>query len=108
MIWVEIGSGDKAHRLGDMRFDARIDLREGADRARDRAGRDLLARGDQPFAGAGEFRIGEGELEPERHRLGMDAVGAADRRRHLVFEGALLQRRQQPVDIAQSEYRPRG
>ena len=42
----------QAHGLGDMRFDARIDLREGADRAGNRAGRDLLARGDQPFARA--------------------------------------------------------
>ena len=30
------------HRLGDMRLDARIDLGEGADRAGDGAGRDLL------------------------------------------------------------------
>ena len=40
----------QAHRLGDMRFDARIDLGEGADRAGDRAGRDFLARGNEPLA----------------------------------------------------------
>ena len=40
----------EAHRLGDMCFDARVDLREGADRAGDGAGRDLLARGDEAFA----------------------------------------------------------
>ena len=34
----------QAHRLGDMRLDARIDMREGADRAGDGAGGDLLAR----------------------------------------------------------------
>ena len=44
---VETGSGVEPHRLGDVLFDARIDLGEGADRARDGAGRDLLARGDQ-------------------------------------------------------------
>ena len=86
-----------------MLLDARIDLGEGADRARDRAGRDLLARGDQPLAGAREFRIGVGELEAERRRLGMDAVGAADRRRHLVLEGARLQRREQLVDVGEQQ-----
>jgi hypothetical protein len=34
----------------------RVDLREGTDRAGDGAGRDLLAGGDQPLAGAGKFR----------------------------------------------------
>ena len=41
------------HRLGDMRLDARIDLGEGADRAGDRAGGDLLARGDRAARGRG-------------------------------------------------------
>ena len=47
------------HLLGDMRLDARIDLREGADRAGNRAGRDLLPRRDQPLARAREFGIGD-------------------------------------------------
>ena len=82
-----------------MSFDARIDLREGADRAGDRAGRDLLARRDQALAGAGEFGIGKGELEAEGGRLGMDAVRAADGRRELVFEGAALERGVERVDV---------
>ena len=69
-----------------MRFDARIDLREGADRAGDGAGGDFLARGNEALVRARKFGIGVGELEPEGGRLGMDAVRAADRRRHLVFE----------------------
>ena len=86
-----------------MFLDARIDLREGTDGARDRASRDFLARGDQALAGAAEFGIGVSELEPERHRLGVDAVRAADGRRHLVFEGALLQRRQNLVDVGDED-----
>ena len=89
----------QSHRLGDMRFDARIDLRECADGAGDRAGRDFLAGGDKPLAGAGELRIGVSEFQPERDRFGMNAVGAADGRRHLVLEGALLQCGENLVDV---------
>ena len=80
----------ETHGLGDMRFDARVDLREGADCAGNGAGRDFLACGNQALFRAGEFGIGISQLETERHRLGMDAVRAADGRRHLVFEGAGL------------------
>ena len=59
---------------------------EGADRAGDGAGGDLLAGAHQPLAGAGELGIGDSELEPEGGRLGMDAVAAADRQRVLVLE----------------------
>ena len=62
----------------------------------------------EPLAGAGEFGIGVGELQPERHRLGMNAMRAADGRRHLVLEGALLQRRQHLVDIGYQEVRGTG
>ena len=85
MTWVETGSTVEAQLLGDMRLDPRIDIGEGADRAGDRAGRDLGARRDQPGAAAGELGIGLGQLEPEGDRLGMDAVAAADRRRQLVL-----------------------
>ncbi len=50
--------GLEAHLLGDMLFDARIDLREGADGAGDGAGRDFLARRDQRCLGARELGIG--------------------------------------------------
>ena len=103
ITWVEIGSGDKPHGLGDMGLHARVDLREGADGAGNGAGRDLLAGGDQPLAGAGELGIGVGELQAEGHGFGVNAVGAADGRRHLVLEGALLQRRQHLVDIGNQQ-----
>jgi len=91
------------HRLGDVLLHARIDLRESADRSRDRAGCDFLTGEHEALAGAAEFCIGVGELEPERHGLGMNAVRAADGRGHFVLEGALLQRRQQFVDIREQQ-----
>ena len=100
----------RRHRLdlqtqlfGDMLLDARIDIGERADRAGDRAGRDLLARRDEPRAGARELGIEAGELHAEGRRLGMDAVAAPDGGRHLVFEGALLERRQQRIDIGDQD-----
>src|SRR3546814_7397793 len=52
----------------DMRLDPRVDVGEGADRARDGAGRDLGARGDQAGLAARKFGIGLGELEAEGDR----------------------------------------
>ena len=89
----------KPHFFRHIGFDARIDLRKGADRAGDGAGRDLLARQFEARPGARKLGEGDGELEPERGRLGMDAVRAADGRREFVFAGAPLQRGQQRIDV---------
>ena len=62
-----------------------------------------FARRDQPLPGAGELGVGLRELEPERRRLGMDAVRAADRRRQLVLEGAALERGEQRVDVGDQQ-----
>jgi hypothetical protein len=43
-------------------LNAWVDLGEGTDRARDRAGRNFVAGGDEPFAGAREFGIGVGQF----------------------------------------------
>src|SRR6202045_4877056 len=72
ITWVEIGSGTMARAL------ATGSPIPGAARAGERAGLDFLARGHQSLAGAGERGVGVGELQPERDRLGMDAVGAAE------------------------------
>ena len=103
ITWVEIGSGSRPSLFGDMGLDRRVDVGEGADRARDGAGGDLPARGDEPVAVAGEFGIMPGELQAEGRRLGVDAVAAADGRREFVLEGAPLQRRQQRVEIGQQQ-----
>ena len=97
--------GREAERLRDVGFDPRIDVGEGADGTRDRAGRDLLARVLQPLPGARELGVGLCQLQTEGDRLGMDAVAAADGWCHLVLEGARLERRQQAVDVGEQEVR---
>ena len=82
-----------------MRFDARVYLRERADRAGNRAGSDFLARGRQPIAGARELGIRISKFEAESGRLRVNAMRAADRWCELVFEGAALERSKQRVDI---------
>ena len=86
-----------------MRFHERIDLGESADRAGNRAGGDLLTRSHEPFARARELGVGVGKLKPERSRLGMDTVRAADRRRHLVLEGAAFERGEQGVGVGDQD-----
>ncbi len=76
---------------------------EGADRARDGAGSDLLAGAQHPLLGAGELGIGDCELEPEGGGLGMDAVAPADGERVLVLEGARFERGEQCVDIGDED-----
>ena len=93
----------EAELLGDMLFDPRIDVGEGADRAGDGAGRDLGPRRHQPRAVAREGGVVAGELHAEGRGLGMDAVAAADGERVLVLQRALLQRRQQLVDVAEQD-----
>ena len=95
--------GREAHLVGDVGLDARIDVGEGADGARQRAGRHLLARRDQPLLGAVELGVGVSELQAEGDGLGVDAVAAADGRRHLVLERAALQGGEQGVDIGNEE-----
>ena len=75
-----------------MRLDCWVDAREGPDRPRYGAGRDLAACRLQPVCGAGELRIVAGELEPEAGWFGVDAVTPADAERPLVLERAALER----------------
>ncbi len=103
MTCVEMGSGTKSHLVGDVGFDARVDIGEAADGARQRAGRHFLARRDQPLLGPVELGVGVGKLQPEGDRLGVNAVAASDRRRHLVLEGAALERGEQRVDVGDEQ-----
>ena len=93
----------EAELFGHMRLDPRIDVGEGADRARDRAGGDLLLRRDQALLGALELDVIARELQAEGGRLGVDAMAAADGGRVLVLERAALERRQHPVDVSDQD-----
>ena len=86
-----------------MRLHARIDIGEGADRAGDCAGGDFGARGQQAGAAAVELGIGFRHLQAEGHRLGVDAMRAADADRVLVLMGAALEGGQQRVDVGQQQ-----
>jgi hypothetical protein len=97
------GLDRQAELGGDMLLHRRIDIGEGADRAGDRAGGDIGARRDQPGLAAVELGIGLRELEAEGDRLGMDAVAAADRRRHLMLDRAALEHREQGVEVGEQD-----
>jgi len=86
-----------------MGFDPRVDIGEGADRAGNLAGRDLLAGGEKALAVARELGPVPGQLQPEGGRLGVDAVAAGDRRRVFVLDGAAPQRRQQGVEVGDQD-----
>ena len=103
MTWVETGSTARPSLLRHVLLDPRIDVGEGAHRPGDGAGRDLGARRHQPGAVAGEGGVVAGQLDAEGRGLGMDGVAAADGERVLVLQRALLQRRQQPVDVGDQD-----
>ncbi len=105
ITWVETGSGFSPSAAGDVFLHARVDIGEGADRARDGAGRDLLASRHEPRAAAGELGMGQRQLDAERGGLGMDAVRPPDGGRHLVLEGAAFQRGQERVHVLQQQVR---
>jgi hypothetical protein len=101
MTWGRDGLDRETELRGDMRFDARIDVRKGADRARDGAGSDFGARRLQADLAAREFGVGFGELEPEGHGFGVDAMAAADGRREFVLIGAALDRFEQRIEVGE-------
>jgi hypothetical protein len=94
---------DQAHHLGHVLFNARIDIGEGADGARDRAGGDLELGHRQALLGALELGVVAGKLEAEGDRFGVDAVAAADADGHLVLERPALQSGQQQVDAFEQQ-----
>ena len=82
-------------------LDPGIDIGECPDGARDRAGRDLLARRGEACAVARKLGVMPGEFQSEGRRLRVDAVAAAHRRCQFVLEGSALQHREQRIEIGQ-------
>ena len=95
--------GLEAELSGDVSLHARIEMRKGADRARNRAGADILLRAQKPLFRAGKLGIGEGKLQTECRRLGVDAVAAAHRDRVFVLHRAALQRFEERVEIREQD-----
>src|SRR6478609_8547278 len=73
VAWNHLG-GDRlraqAEGARNVFLDAWVEVGEGAYRARQRRGPDLLTRGVQAAAGADKLGVGDGELHSERRRLG--------------------------------------
>src|SRR4029453_9503852 len=79
------------------------ELGERADRARQRAGRDLAARLLQAPPVARELSVEPGELQSEGRGLGMNAVRAPDAYGVLVLVCALLERLEHAVKVTEQE-----
>ena len=76
----------QAQSVEHVLLDLGADVGVGADRAGDAAHADHLARSRQPLGVALELGQPAGGLEAEGHRLGVDAVAAADHRRVAMLE----------------------
>ncbi len=86
-IWVETGAGVRPSRA-QTRSSTSGEVGEGADRARDLADGDARGRARRRVAVAVDLGVPQQQLEPERGRLGVHAVGAPDHRGVLVLDGA--------------------
>ena len=93
----------QAELLADMFLDARIDVGEGADGTRDRAGGYFCPGRDEAGAVAVHLCVESGERQAHRRRLGMDAVTAADADRVLVLEGAGLEGGKHAVHVGKQD-----
>ena len=90
-------------RAAHFGFDRRRQMRERPDRTRQLAhARDGL-RPAQSLAVPADLGEPEGELQAERHRLGVHAVRPADHRRAAVLHRPVPDRRRQVVDVRQDE-----
>ena len=90
--WVETGSAASSSRSSTRCLVVRAERRVGADGAGDRPGRGLGEGTLQTLGVAVRLHREAGELEAERGRLGVDAVGAAHAQRARVLARPLGQR----------------
>ncbi len=78
--------GRQTQPRADLLFDLGADMRERAHGARDLAHAQIFRRRFETLQIAPGFLVPDGELQPERDRLGMNAMRAADLHRVLEFE----------------------
>ena len=83
------GSGAQAERRADLVFEIGRNMGVRADRSGDLADRHVLAGKVEAALVAAQFVVPDGELEAERRRFGVDAVGAADHDRVFVLDRLL-------------------
>jgi hypothetical protein len=95
--------GPESQLLAHARFDVRIQVREHADRARQLADADGVARAKHPVEAPLQLGVPERQLDAEGHRLGVNAVRASHHRRPAVLVGARPDRLHQPGDIPDDE-----
>ena len=84
-IWVEVGAGSSPMPLAREPLELGVGCGVGTDGARELADAHPLERARDPLPGARQFEGPAGELEPERRRLGVHAVRAADLQRLAVL-----------------------
>ena len=77
--------GLQAEFPADVMLNLRVHVRVRADRAGNLADRHRVAGAFQPGQRPGKFVVHQRHLQPERDRLGVDAVRAPDHRREFVF-----------------------
>ncbi len=85
MIWVEIRAGRIPSRRQIKASTPRAEMGMGPDGAGDFPDRDQVTRPLEAFEGPPEFLVHQGQLQPERRRLGMNPVGPPHHRYQLVF-----------------------
>ncbi len=85
----------------DLRLDIGVEVAVRPDRSRDLAGPDLVDGGREARPATIDLERPAGDLQPERHRFGMDRVGAAHHRGVRLGPGASDQHRDQPVAVGQ-------
>src|SRR5271170_1013541 len=91
--------GSEAEALADFLFDFRTEMRAGADGAGNFPDRNLM-RGDLKAREiAAIFSVPIGDFQPERYRLGVNTVGAANFWRVLESPGAALENFAQRFDL---------
>ncbi len=103
MTWVDMGSGVRPSLLAHVLLDERVDVGVAAHGAGDRADGDDLAGALEAVERALPRERPAAELHAHRHRLGVDAVRAADAQGVALLERAALADLAEPADVGDED-----